>query len=889
MAENLSGVRRTTSLTVRAAGVDVPMMTAVTKAEVPWASVMARHLLADPASHEYRRTLRCLLLAEEPPWQWRMWRDTQPRVDVQGATLVLTDEVHTAVDALGFAEPSDGPQDVRFGPWVLSAGAGGTLHLRLPTEATPPGVPWKQVTITYPSRWLRSPSPTPASVTATGATWSDERGGIVFDLAPGPHAKGAAAMNLWPRRVVLEVSWELWDVVMLLIPLLLFLRLPHAEHRPRAGLLLVTAAAFTVLAPLRVVLYQLTGPAVTSGTAEFVYWAAEAALVPVVVPALLWAGGLARPVVSGASAALVFPVTGVTAWALDRSPPDERFPEGLPVLPVWPFLAVAAVVLTALVVAAFLNGCRLAWTSQARGRVPSWIWAVSAAVGVVTAAYACYGSHRDRQGAGLLADVGDLEPAAGLTYDLLWLPPVLLTWVGGGLLWIWPVAVLGAVLRRRAEDAPAGGVPLLHPPAAPGRVAVNRAIVAWLVLATMLSWSQYYGWLWLPVSLVAGAAALWPALRLSQRWVLALRRLDGAGTPLLYGQVAPVHLPLLRDRARRFLVTQRTGRQRDAAMLTPDGDLKTWTKDTEEAQTELARLRAWPPRKDPVENGPVENGPTGNDPTKNGPAGAGPTGDGDGPTGNGPAGNGPAGNGPAGNGPAREGPAREGPAGDGPAGKSGLALPEDVSPLDVALLAGPDPSPAALAARTGALTAALGVLPGAYLLWHTYVAEGHWGRLDWLAGFYEPAFALWELLYWYVPGYLLGLLWRELPGRTGPVRALPVAGAVAVSALAQTLLAWILDLAPLGDLLLRTVLLTAVLTTAGLVLDLRTMRAVLPPWSRVWRFLVGVYRLESLPSQATFLLAQAAAVVAVIQFVRGEGGELPSSGSGGPPVPAVKP
>ncbi|MDF5751203.1 DUF6185 family protein [Spongiactinospora sp. TRM90649] len=93
------------------------------------------------------------------------------------------------------------------------------------------------------------------------------------------------------------------------------------------------------------------------------------------------------------------------------------------------------------------------------------------------------------------------------------------------------------------------------------------------------------------------------------------------------------------------------------------------------------------------------------------------------------------------------------------------------------------------------------------------------------------------------------------------------------------------------DQMLRTILLFAVLTTAGLVADARTLRRLLPPWSRVGRFMLDIYRLETLPSQATFLLAQLAALLAIVQssgaraanavFVRGQGGE--------PPFPSIDP
>ncbi|WP_148436866.1 DUF6185 family protein [Nonomuraea sp. PA05] len=206
---------------------------------------------------------------------------------------------------------------------------------------------------------------------------------------------------------------------------------------------------------------------------------------------------------------------------------------------------------------------------------------------------------------------------------------------------------------------------------------------------------------------------------------------------------------------------------------------------------------------------------------------------------------------------------------------SATRLPRDVSPIHLALLTGPKTggSPSALALRLGLMTTFLGVIPMVYLWWRDLLIAGGPANLSWEAGLLYPSYLIWDLLFWFVPGYLLGLLWRELPGRTGPVKSLPISGAYALGAGAHLAMAALLDLGGAAETTLRALLLFAVLTMAGLIVDVRTIRDVIPPWSRVGRHLLEVYRLESIPAQATFLLAQLAAVLAIIQFFRGQGGE----------------
>ncbi|MGW5688862.1 DUF6185 family protein [Nonomuraea sp. NPDC003754] len=342
-----------------------------------------------------------------------------------------------------------------------------------------------------------------------------------------------------------------------------------------------------------------------------------------------------------------------------------------------------------------------------------------------------------------------------------------------------------------------------------------RALVVWVFVANAFGYSHFYGGLWLPVALVAGTVTLWAVLQATRPWVLSARRLAD-GRPL-HAELRAGTIEQVRKAAGRYLWARRSGREWDAKPLDSAEGLDDWHEGADALRAEFRSLRRGP----------------------------------------------------------RSG--RE-------------VLPADVTPLDLALLAGPDRSRGAggvtwragrqadLAWRAGLFALALGSVPSGYIVWHDIVLTGGPGRLDWFAGLAQPVFAFGEAAFWFVPGYLLGLFWDQLPGRRGPIKALPFIVTYLVYTLVRLGLDQLFDMGDLNGLVVRAVVLAAVLTATGLYVDARTMRNVLPPWSRVGRYVLDIYRLETLPSQATFLLAQIAAILAIIQFVGGGGGEPPAPG-----------
>ncbi|TDB89846.1 hypothetical protein E1264_07025 [Actinomadura sp. KC216] len=218
-------------------------------------------------------------------------------------------------------------------------------------------------------------------------------------------------------------------------------------------------------------------------------------------------------------------------------------------------------------------------------------------------------------------------------------------------------------------------------------------------------------------------------------------------------------------------------------------------------------------------------------------------------------------------------------------GSRGAELPPGVTPFDVAMCVGPEVEPALLARYTARLAFFASLPVAGYFYWQEYV-DKYWTGLSegpLFGGAELPIGLAVEVLFWVFPGFLLGLLWRHLPGRSGPVKALPLALGYFAGA-GVTLLGMTIANEPDTSLLmLRCGLLLALLTLLGLLVDLRTLRRTLPGWSRPLQFLMDAYRLDSFPTQLTFLLAQVAALLAIVQFVRSGGGE------GDPQYPSIDP
>ncbi|MEU4725338.1 DUF6185 family protein [Nonomuraea dietziae] len=814
---------RTTRLGVDNTNVDAPTLTAVTVVTVARAHPVVADLLAEPEDGVYQAAMNCLLNGGDPQVRWKEKRESPPRITIGEETVTVTDTVRVGIELLGDGQ-GHGEQDLCeapgygrvwhvardedaegrcvpdavFGPWEFYQVDDRHWHFVLRTEPDLWRVPWREIVVEHPEGWLSSPSPPPGELGRSVATWRQQvvTASVSFTLTPDLDGWGAGVMSGYPERITRDLLGELWAFLALLAGLVLHLRW---GRRDRA--LVAVPVAFAGVHLIRLLAYELLGPPVSNGTALTVFWSVSSGVLIIAAFVILWAGRLPlRKAGLGVFGALAGTLgAGLAGWRTTGFPDDE--PGALP----WTLAGIVAadLLLTALLVAAWINGMRGAFLRVRGGAVPRWVWAASWSLSTLTVGYSTFALARDRLKAMWLAE--DQEVMGSVTSDLLWMPFNLITWFSVTVLWLWPVTVLAVALRTRslrlARERPGG----------PG----VRALLVWVFMANGYSWSHFYGGLWLPVPLVAGAVTLWTSLAVTRPWVLSARRLTD-GRPL-HAELRSGTLERVRRAAGRYLWVRRSGREWDARPLDSVEGLDDWYEGTEALRAEYRSLSQG-------------------------------------------------------------------------ASSGREVLPADITPLDLALLAGPDRARDAagaswratrhadLAWRAGRFALALGLVPAAYLLWHDIVLTGGLGGQDWFAGLWRPVFAFAELSVWFVPGYLMGLFWGQLPGRRGPIKALPFIVTDVVYTLVRLGLDRVFDLGDLNDLVVRTVLLSAVLTATGLYVDACTMRHVLPPWSRVGRYVMDIYRLETIPSQLTFLLAQIAAVLAIIQFVSGGGGEPPAPG-----------
>lgn len=206
-------------------------------------------------------------------------------------------------------------------------------------------------------------------------------------------------------------------------------------------------------------------------------------------------------------------------------------------------------------------------------------------------------------------------------------------------------------------------------------------------------------------------------------------------------------------------------------------------------------------------------------------------------------------------------------------------LPPDVTAVDAVLALGPGDTwwqNATTAARYSALLS----LPFAGLLTWVQTLRG-----DALTGTLHDRFGIFEVIWspasWIVAfasaGFLLGALWRRLPGRHGPMKALLLAVAYAVPvglfAVGNQLLG-----EEQGVLAFASASILLVLTLTAVAVDLhtfRTERAFRP--SRI-QLLFSVYQIRFLSPQIAWVLAQLVAVVTLWQFFGAP--DTPPSGGG---------
>ncbi|MEV5240095.1 DUF6185 family protein [Streptomyces cinnamoneus] len=210
------------------------------------------------------------------------------------------------------------------------------------------------------------------------------------------------------------------------------------------------------------------------------------------------------------------------------------------------------------------------------------------------------------------------------------------------------------------------------------------------------------------------------------------------------------------------------------------------------------------------------------------------------------------------------------PAAGTAAGAARPWLPEQVTVVDVALSWGPHAKWWDNARRAAVLAAAFG-LPGSMLMvWMAYSPPAEWMRRGlYMFGVPEMLwmFVYWELV-WGGAGLVLGALWRLLPGRRGPARALSLT-------LAYTLLIGLGMLGSLitdqetGNVAVGISLMLLVLTLTSLAMDADTFRSERRFWPNRIGLLLSIYQIRSFSAQVAYILMQLIAVLTILKFFAG--------------------
>ncbi|GGV91922.1 hypothetical protein GCM10015535_51600 [Streptomyces gelaticus] len=194
-------------------------------------------------------------------------------------------------------------------------------------------------------------------------------------------------------------------------------------------------------------------------------------------------------------------------------------------------------------------------------------------------------------------------------------------------------------------------------------------------------------------------------------------------------------------------------------------------------------------------------------------------------------------------------------------------LPERVSVVDAALALGPCDHWWANGMR-GARFATVPGLPASIIATWVWGIRGEVWQFT-VSDFFGIPNLVMTFLYWIATwsaaGFVLGVLWRRLPGRRGSAKALPVALAFALPAGLNAVVNRFTNESN-ANLALYVSAMLFVLTVTGIALDLDTFRSERRYWQSRLGLLLSIYQMRYCSLQMAYLIAQIVSVITIWQF-----------------------
>ncbi|MFF9116653.1 DUF6185 family protein [Streptomyces massasporeus] len=206
----------------------------------------------------------------------------------------------------------------------------------------------------------------------------------------------------------------------------------------------------------------------------------------------------------------------------------------------------------------------------------------------------------------------------------------------------------------------------------------------------------------------------------------------------------------------------------------------------------------------------------------------------------------------------------------GTAPHAGQRLPDSVDAVELALAWGPCATWWLNGCRA-AFFAALFALPATCIsFWANRVRGTLWGDLarDYFGAVGLLDYVITSEIGWAVLGFVLGALWRLLPGRRGPAKAFLLFLVYATPVGVYWLLSRVVGQS-MGTLALDVALTLLVLTSTSVAMDIDTFRREGHYWPTKAALLLSVYQLRTASVQLAFFVAQMVALVSIWQQLKG--------------------